>query len=203
MKSRTRLVGLALAVSLALAGGYLLGEHDRGGSLVPQASASSPAPQGGPAAPERKVLYYRNPMGLPDTSPVPKKDPMGMDYIPVYADDQPDDTGVVSVSPARVQTLGVRTALAETRVLDELVRATGRIEINERAVAVVAPRFEGWIERLHVNAVGDPVRRGQPLFTIYSPELQSASEELRIAERLQRESAASDTLAAEAAGRLA
>lgn len=203
MKPRTRLVGLALAVSFALGGGYLLGEHDRGGSLVSQASASSAAPQGEQAAPERKILYYRNPMGLPDTSPVPKKDPMGMDYIPVYAGDQPDDTGVVSVSPARVQTLGVRTALAETRVLDAVVRATGRIEINERAEAVVAPRFEGWIERLHVNAVGDPVRRGQPLFTIYSPELQSASEELRIAERLQRESAASDTLAAEAAGRLA
>ena len=62
---------------------------------------------------ERRILYYRNPMGLPDTSPVPKKDSMGMDYLPVYADDRPDDVGTVVVSPARIQTLGVRTAAVE------------------------------------------------------------------------------------------
>jgi Cu(I)/Ag(I) efflux system membrane fusion protein len=128
---------------------------------------------------------------------------MGMDYIPVYADDRPDDAGVVAVSPARVQTLGVRTAPVEARSLDAAVRASGRVELDERAQVAVAPRFEGWIERLHVDAVGDRVRRGQPLFTVYSPELQSAGEELRIAERLQRDSAASDPVAAEAARRLA
>jgi Cu(I)/Ag(I) efflux system membrane fusion protein len=142
-------------------------------------------------------------MGLPDTSPVPKKDSMGMDYIPVYADERPDDTGVVVVSPARVQTLGVKTALVEQRSLDAMVRASGRVDVDERAQVVVAPRFDGWIERLYVDAVGDRVRRGQPLFTVYSPELQSAGEELRIAERLQRGSAASDPVAAEAAHRLA
>src|SRR6266567_4491944 len=57
---------------------------------------------------DRKVLYYRNPMGLPDTSPVPKKDSMGMDYIPVYADEG-GGTGTVKIAPERIQTLGVRT----------------------------------------------------------------------------------------------
>ncbi len=152
---------------------------------------------------ERRILYYRNPMGLPDTSPVPKKDSMGMDYIPVYADESPDDIGVVAVSPARVQTLGVRTALAEERPLQATVRASGRVEIDERAQVVVAPRFEGWIERLHVSAVGDSVRKGQPLFTTYSPELQSAGEELRIAERLARDSEDVDAIANESARRLA
>ena len=156
-----------------------------------------------PADGERKILYYRNPMGLPDTSPVPKKDSMGMDYIPVYADDKPDDSGAVVVSPARIQTLGVKTAEAELRAVDAAVRASGRIELDERRQVVVAPRFEGWIERLHVNAVGDPVKKGQPLFTAYSPELQSTGEELRIAERLASQSESQDPVASESARRLA
>ncbi|HRP97870.1 MAG TPA: efflux RND transporter periplasmic adaptor subunit, partial [Rhodocyclaceae bacterium] len=152
---------------------------------------------------ERKILYYRNPMGLPDTSPVPKKDSMGMDYIPVYADDAPDDAGVVKVSPARVQTLGVRTAQAELRVLDAPVRAVGRVEIDERRIHDVSPRFEGWIEKLHVDATGDPVRRGQPLFTVYSPELVSAQKELAIAESLRLDTPGADPAARESARRLA
>ncbi|MDO9599329.1 MAG: efflux RND transporter periplasmic adaptor subunit [Azoarcus sp.] len=219
MKPSVQLSLAAVAVALALAVGYQVGS---GAGNRQDAAATDASPAGSadasPAG-KREVLYYRNPMGLADTSPVPKKDSMGMDYIPVYADDNPDDSGVVRVSPARVQLLGVKTALAERRVLDAALRAVGRVELNERAVVEVAPRFEGWIERLHVNAVGDPVRRGQPLFTVYSPELQSAAEELRIAERLQRDSAASatrsdpgsdsgfdpgfDPIAAESAARLA
>ena len=210
MKFPARLSLAAIAVAFALGAGYWAGSRHglhpaAQPTVVPTAVTPPTAPAGtAPAASgERKVLYYRNPMGLPDTSPVPKKDPMGMDYIPVHADEAPDDSGVVRVSPARVQVLGVKTALAETRALDAPVRAVGRVEVNERAVFEVAPRFEGWIERLHVNAVGDPVRRGQALFTVYSPELQSADEELRIAERLQRDSADADPMAAAAAARLA
>ena len=213
MKPALQLTLAATAVALALGAGYWAGSRNAG-DAHPAAPATTPAASNAagsssassaPAstAGARKILFYRNPMGLPDTSPVPKKDSMGMDYIPVYADDRPDDAGVVVVSPARVQTLGVKTALAAEGVVDAAVRAVGRVEIDERAVVQVAPRFEGWIERLHVNAVGDPVRRGQPLFTVYSPELQSAGEELRIAERLQRDAAASDPAAAESARRLA
>ena len=203
MKPAMQLTLATAAVALALGVGYWAGSRGADGA---HPAASVTPPTAGTAvgsSGERKILYYRNPMGLPDTSPVPKKDSMGMDYIPVYADDKPDDAGAVVVSPARVQTLGVKTALAEERVVDAAVRAVGRIEIDERAVVQVAPRFEGWIERLHVDAVGDPVRRGQPLFTVYSPELQSAGEELRIAERLQRDAAATDPAAAESARRLA
>src|SRR6266481_2410937 len=77
---------------------------------VPAAQAAA-----GPAAPlkvsgsgDHRVLYYRNPMGLPDTSPAPKKDAMGMDYLPVYADEA-GETGIVKINPERIQTLGVRT----------------------------------------------------------------------------------------------
>lgn len=151
----------------------------------------------------RKILYYRNPMGLPDTSPVPKKDSMGMDYVPVYEGDEPDDSGVVKVSPARVQTLGVKTAVVEKVKLDAAVRAVGRVEVDERGVAEVAPKFEGWIEKLYVSATGDTVRRGQPLFSVYSPELVSAQKELSIAEDLKLNSPGADPAARDSARRLA
>ena len=191
------------AGSSGLADGVLPSALERDASAVgvQAGSESAAAPVAGQPG-ERQILYYRNPMGLPDTSPVPKKDSMGMDYIPVYADEAQDDAGVVRVSPARMQTLGVRTAEVMRGALDGVLRAAGRVEIDERAQVVVAPRFEGWIERLHVNAVGDVVRRGQPMATAWSPALQTAGEEVRIAERLLQDSAA-DTEARAAASRLA
>ncbi len=107
-------------------------------------------------------------MGLPDTSPVPKKDPMGMDYIPVYEGDEQGngngDAAQVRISPDKVQKLGVKTEAAALRALDRIVRAAGRIEPDERRIVAVAPKFEGYIERLHVNVTGQRVARGQPLF---------------------------------------
>ena len=212
MSLALRMTTVAVALTIAGGAGYWLARVQHGAALaepaaVPAAGAAAEGAGGGSAegsgGGERRILYYRNPMGLPDTSPVPKKDSMGMDYLPVYADDRPDDRGAVVVSPARIQTLGVRTAAVERRAVDATVRASGRVEIDERRQVVVAPRFEGWIERLQVNAVGDVVNKGQPLFTAYSPELQSAGEELRIAERLARESAAHDPLASASARRLA
>lgn len=206
MNAAVRMTSIAAAVAIAAGAGYWFARMQHASPPATQAGVGAPAAvaTATPAAGgERRILYYRNPMGLPDTSPEPKKDSMGMDYIPVYADDQPDDSGAVAVSPARIQTLGVKTALVERRAVDTAVRASGRIEIDERRQVVVAPRFEGWIERLHVNAAGDPVKKGQPLFTAYSPELQSTGEELRIAERLASQSAGHDPLASASARRLA
>lgn len=135
-------------------------------------------------APERKILYYRNPMGLPDTSPVPKKDPMGMDYVPVYEGDAPavnTPADQVAISPDKVQKLGVRSEPAQLRTLDSVVRAAGQVQVDERRVYAVSPKFEGWVERLFVNATGQPVAKGQPLFEAYSPELVSAQREYAIA----------------------
>lgn len=132
----------------------------------------------------KKVLYYRNPMGLPDTSPVPKKDPMGMDYVPVYEGAEEESTGTqVKVSTQKVQRLGVRTELAALRVLTRTVRAVGTLQIDERRVSTVSPRFEGWIEQLHVNTTGEQVARGQPLMEVYSPDLVTAQQEYLIAAR--------------------
>ncbi len=134
--------------------------------------------------PERKILYYRNPMGLPDTSPVPKKDSMEMDYIPVYADEDNGGTEAgqkIKISVEKVQKLGVKTAAATMRKLSHTVRAVGRIEPNERRIYTITPKFEGWVETLHVNAVGDVVKAGQPLFEAYSPDLIAAQREYLVA----------------------
>ena len=140
----------------------------------------SPATAGAKA--ERKILYYRNPMGLPDTSPVPKKDPMGMDYIAVYDGEEPDTGSTqIKISVDKVQKLGVRVEPAAMRSLDKVIRAVGRVEVDERRVFAIAPRFEGWVERLFVNATGQPVSKGQALFEVYSPELVSAQREYAIA----------------------
>jgi Cu(I)/Ag(I) efflux system membrane fusion protein len=136
------------------------------------------------ASDDHRVLYYRNPMGLPDTSPKPKKDSMGMDYLPVYADDatQGDPPGTVRISPGRLQTLGVRTEAAEMRpAAERAVRATGILQFDERRLATVTTKVPGWIEHLAVAATGDPVRRGQVLAEIYSPDLVASEEEYLVA----------------------
>lgn len=146
---------------------------------------SSASTQMESAKSERKLLYYRNPMGLPDTSPVPKKDSMGMDYLPVYSGDEPEEgkTGQVKISVAKVQKLGVRTEVATMRELSHVVRAVGTFQANERKLHTIAPKFEGWIERLHVNTTGQTVARGQALMEVYSPDLVSAQSEYLIALR--------------------
>lgn len=175
--------GLAVVVfvvlAVGIAAGYWWGNRTR--SDLPGASAGTAAPIQ-PAKAERKILYYRNPMGLPDTSPVPKKDPMGMDYVPVYEGEEPDTgSNQIKISVDKVQKLGVRSEPAAMRALDKTIRAAGRIEIDERRVFAIAPKFEGWVEHLFVNTTGQPVSKGQPLFDVYSPELVSAQREYAIA----------------------
>src|SRR5437763_3264491 len=98
---------------------------------------SAPAAATPPSGGEREILYYRNPMGLPDTSPVPKKDSMGMDYIPVYADESGESPGTVKISPERVQMLGVRTEAVARRSMAHMVRAIGTVAADERRIGVV------------------------------------------------------------------
>ncbi len=162
-------------------GSYWFGARSRAPA---QDSASATAPAAS-AAKERKLLYYRNPMGLADTSPTPKKDPMGMDYVAVYEGEdesgEPASANQIRISTEKIQKLGVRTEAASMRVLGKTVRAAGRVEADERRIFAIAPKFEGYVERLHVNVTGQPVVKGQPLFEVYSPELVSAQREYAIA----------------------
>ena len=180
-----RIPAVLAALLLAVGGGYWAGKGARvgAGDTAIAAAPASMTPAASTTAP-RKLLYYRNPMGLPDTSPVPKKDSMGMDYIAVYegGDDAVGSAaGEVKISTEKVQKLGVKTEPAALRELARQVRAAGRVEIDERRLHNVAPKFEGWVERLHVNATGQPVAKGQPLFEVYSPELVSAQREYVVA----------------------
>lgn len=181
MNKGTGLTIGVIAVAVAAGSGYWLG--GRGGASHGDAAQVASAPAE-PAKKEKKLLFYRNPMGLPDTSPLPKKDPMGMDYIAVYEgeqDDEPASASQIKISTEKVQKLGVRTEAAQLRVLDKVVRAAGRIEPDERRIYAISPKFEGYVERLHVNVTGQSVGKGQPLFEVYSPELVSAQREYAIA----------------------
>ncbi len=138
-----------------------------------------PPTAGGP----RRVLYYRNPMGLPDTSPVPKKDWMGMDYIPVYEGEEQDDANIVEVSLDKIQRSGVRTEAVESRVIARPVRAVGTVEHDESRLTIVTMRSDGFIEDLFVNRTGQHVHAGEPLFRVYSPDIQRAQIDLIVAMR--------------------
>jgi Cu(I)/Ag(I) efflux system membrane fusion protein len=129
-----------------------------------------------------RILYYRHPMGLPDRSPVPKTMADGMAYIPVYERDEAEAaSGLVKISPDKVQKLGVKTELAAPRELVRTVRAVATVQADERRLHTVAPRFEGWIQTLYVNTTGQTVSKGQPLMDIYSPDLITAQQEYLIA----------------------
>ena len=191
--TRNQTLSLATAAVLAaLAAGWMLGRGTR--DDVP---ATAP-PQAG-----SKVLYYRNPMGLADTSPVPKKDSMGMDYIPVYEGaDEAAVPGTVVLPPDRAQALGVRTERVRRAPLTSVVRASGTVEVDETRQFVIAPRFEGWVERLYANQTGMHVRAGEPLLAVYSPQLAAAQNEYRLADATARKLAQSDPVSAASMARL-
>ncbi len=132
---------------------------------------------------ERQPLFYRHPMNPEITSPVPSKDEMGMDYIPVYADvvqgDEP--AGTVTIDPVTVQNIGVRTAVAEQRALSRTIQTRGRIDFDEERLTRLHPKTEGWIEKLHVNQTGQAVERGTIMLSIYSPQLVSSQQEYLLA----------------------
>ena len=170
---------------------------------APASTPASPAPAAAPGG-ERKILYYRNPMGLPDTSPVPKKDSMGMDYIPVYADEGSGAVpGTVTISPERIQMLGVRTEAASLRSMAHTVRAVGTVAADERRIGVVNPKFEGWIEKLLVNTTGQTVRRGEALLEVYSPDLVLAQREYLVARAAAADMAQADAMARDNANAIA
>lgn len=134
-----------------------------------------PLPAG--AGGERRVKFYRHPMGLPDTSPVPKKDAMGMDYVPVY-EGEAQDSSTIAISPGKLQKTGVKSEPALRRTLNVPVRAAGKVEFDPRRISVVSLRFEGFIESAAKVVEGDYVRKGESLMRVFSPALSGAAAEL-------------------------
>ncbi len=132
---------------------------------------------------DRKPIHYRNPMGLPDISPVPKKDSMGMDYIPVYADEV-DEGNAVKVSPEKIQRSGVKTELVRRRQIGRDIRAPGVVRLDERRISVVAPRFDGYIEKVGEVTSGTHVKKGDPLVTVFGQELLNQAARLLVEQDL-------------------
>jgi len=193
-----RLAPFVLAAVVLGAGGYALYRLgvDQGmkvaGSVTSASSAATGAPQkAGDVDPTtgKKVLYWHDPMVPGQKFDKPGKSPfMDMQLVPMYADSD-TDAGGVAISSRVQQNLGVRTAPVKQGALNMAVEAVGSAAYNERDVAVVQARSNGFLERLYVRAPLDPVRQGQPLAELYVPDWVAAQEEYLSAKRIAGQAA--------------
>ncbi len=159
-----RTVLILVAMAAALVAGLLIG---RGTAPQSQDAASG----------DRDVLYWVAPMDPNYRRDEPGKSPMGMDLVPVYADEAAGRPGTVTIEPTLVNNLGVRTEFAERGSLARRIDTVGYIGYDEDTLQHVHTRVDGWIEKLAATASGDPVRKGQLLFELYSPTLVNAQQE--------------------------
>ena len=162
--------GVALGVLITSGVFYLMNENT---SEVASAPAAAEEP-----------LYWVAPMDPNYQRDKPGKSPMGMDLIPFYDNKSSGvdaGPGSISISPDVVNNLGVRTALVESKALHTAIKTVGYVKYDEDQLLHIHPRVQGWIDKLYVKAAGDPVKKGQPLYEIYSPELVNAQEELVLA----------------------
>ena len=154
------------AIAAALLVGWLVGR-----------SSTPAADHEVAAAGDREILYWVAPMDPNFRRSEPGKSPMGMDLVPVYADEAANRSGVVSIDPTMVANLGVRTAVAERGALPRRIETVGYVGYDENTLEHVHSRVDGWIENLAATAAGDPVSKGQLLFELYSPTLVNAQQE--------------------------
>ena len=180
---------LALIIATMVAAGgygaYHLGMRQgmKAMPMTADASANGASPAKNPG--DRKPLYWHDPMVPGQKFDKPGKSPfMDMQLVPVYGGGEEDD-GTVSISPRVQQNLGVRTAAVTTGKLSAGVVAVGSVAYNERDVALVQARSNGFIERLYVRAALDPVRKGQPLAELYVPDWIAAQEEFLTVRRMR------------------
>jgi len=132
------------------------------------------AEAGNSAKGSSKIRFYRNPMRLPDTSLVPKKDSMGMDYIPVYDGDE-DESAIVKLSPGKVQRTGVRSVPALRQKITQMFRAPGIVALDERLITVLSARIDTFVEKVATVTTGERVDKNQTLVTLFSTEIVAAA----------------------------
>ena len=155
---------IALAILAALVAGVLVGQNMAGDPRIPEAA-------------DDEILYWVAPMDPDYRRDAPGKSPMGMDLVPVYANAVDARPGVVSIDPTLVNNIGVRTELSERGSLPRRIETVGYIGYDEDTLQHVHTRVDGWIETLAKTATGDPVRKGDLLFELYSPTLVNAQQE--------------------------
>ncbi|MCJ7539987.1 MAG: efflux RND transporter periplasmic adaptor subunit, partial [Desulfobacterales bacterium] len=137
----------------------------------------------------KKIKYWAAPMDPTYIRNEPGKSPMGMDLVPVYAEDGEDKepASTIRIDPVTIQNMGVRLGRVERKPLIKHIRTFGNITYDETRIYTVNTKFNGWIEKLYVDFVGETVKKGQPLFEIYSPELVTAQEEYLLALQQNRD----------------
>ena len=170
--NKSVLIIAPLMLVVGLVGGYWLA-----GSIKSDEQAVT-------TSPDKKILFYRHPMNPSVTSPIPAKDAMEMDYVPVYAEDNGDEkqpAGTVKIDGVTVQNIGVRTAKAVQTTLSHTVRAVGRVAYDEERMVHLHPKTEGWIEQMRVDKTGQWVKKNTDLLSIYSPQLVASQQEYILA----------------------
>jgi Cu(I)/Ag(I) efflux system membrane fusion protein/cobalt-zinc-cadmium efflux system membrane fusion protein len=141
---------------------------------------------------EKRILYWRAPMDPTYISDEPGKSPMGMDLIPVYEGENVGTSSSIKIGPMTVQNMGIRTATVKREPFSRVIRTVGHFDYDEQSLYVINTKFSGWIEKLYVDRTGDIVKKGQPLFEIYSPELVTTQEEYLLAYRNQQKLSSSE-----------
>jgi RND family efflux transporter MFP subunit len=144
------------------------------------------------ASGERKVLFYRSPMNPQETSPTPKKDSMGMDFVAVYSDEVdasakgPEGLAAITIDATKRQLLGLKTTEVKRAPFETSIRTTGRIAADERRIHHVHTRYEGFVEHVTADFTGKFVKKGEALAFIYSPELYATQQEYLLALKASR-----------------
>jgi len=161
-----------IVVLLAVAAGYVAGR--RGNTM----NSAERIPASGAATESHKVLYWKAPMDPNFHSDKPGKSPMGMDLVPVYASGgSAGAASDVKIDPAVVNNLGVHTVEVRQGSLSHRIEAVGYVGYDENTVISINTRADGWVEKLGVKSVGDTVRTGQLLYSLFSPKLATAERE--------------------------
>jgi membrane fusion protein, copper/silver efflux system len=161
------------------------GKAPDGMDLVPKYAEGEST--GSTQASGKKILYWYDPMHPKYKSDKPGIAPdCGMSLVPMYEGQGAVEDGMIKVSPERQQALGVRTAKVVDKVISRTLRTSGQVVPDETRIAHVHVKTPGWIENVYVDFVGQIVKKGQPLFTIYSPDLVATQEEYLIAKRGQQ-----------------
>jgi Cu(I)/Ag(I) efflux system membrane fusion protein/cobalt-zinc-cadmium efflux system membrane fusion protein len=157
------------------------GKDYMGHDLVPVYGELGAAPATA-AKKERKIKYWVSPMDPGYVSDKPGRAPCGMDMVPVYeTEGEVAAEGTIAVDPNTLQSMGVRTGKAEVRPLARSIRAVGIVNYDERRLAIVTTKINGWVDRLFIKITGEPIRKGQPLISIYSPDLVATQKEYLLA----------------------
>lgn len=178
-------IWIVLLLLISMAGGIYLEQRFQLIALLSGTTADNmeTAVEETAPGPEKKILYWVAPMDPNFRSDKPGKSPMDMDLVPVYADsEKKEDAGMVRIAPEVINNLGVRTARVEKSELSRRIDTVAYINYDETRISHVHLRTEGWIHELTVAAEEERVKKGQLLFTLYSPTLVNAQEEFLQAE---------------------